>query len=316
MNRTQVFISYSHKDTKWLKRLQVHLRPLDREGLIDRWDDTRIKAGEKWQEEIEKTLASAKVAVLLVSADFLASDFIADNELPPLLEAAEREGAHLLLLIVSPSLFERTPLAKLQVVNPTNRPLVEMDLGAQERVFVDVAKSILEIISKVTPEATSKRLRDATEKPWNVPLPCNPFFTGRQEILERLQNVLLTEGTVALAQPQAITGLGGIGKTQAALAYACAHRERYQAVLWVTADAKESLVSGFVAIAGLLGLPEKDDQDQQLAVAAVLRWLESEEGWLLVLDNADDLEVVRAFIPDHPKGHLVLTTRARATGTL
>ena len=149
-----------------------------------------------------------------------------------------------------------------------------------------------------------------------MPLPCNPFFTGRQEILERLQKVLLTEGTVALAQPQAITGLGGIGKTQAALAYACAHRERYQAVLWVTAESKESLVSGFVAIAGLLGLSEKDAQDQRLAVAAVHRWLESEEGWLLVLDNADDLKMVQAFIPDHPKGHLVLTTRARATGGL
>ena len=156
----------------------------------------------------------------------------------------------------------------------------------------------------------------ATEKLWNVPLPCNPFFTGRQEILELLQKTLLTEGTVALAQPQVITGLGGIGKTQAALAYACAYRERYQAVLWVTADTKESLVSGFIAIAGFLGLPEKDAQDQQLAVAAVHRWLDSEEGWLLVLDNADDLKMVQAFIPDQPKGHLVLTTRARATGGL
>ncbi len=156
----------------------------------------------------------------------------------------------------------------------------------------------------------------STKKLWNVPLPCNPFFTGRQEILERLQKTLLTEGTVALAQPQAITGLGGIGKTQAALAYACAHREHYKAVLWVTAEAKESLVSGFVAIAGLLALPEKDAQDQQLALAAVHRWLESEEGWLLVLDNADELKMVQAFIPDHPKGHLILTTRARATGGL
>jgi len=87
-------------------------------------------------------------------------------------------------------------------------------------------------------------------------------------------------------------------------------------VLWVTADKKVSLVSGFVAIAALLDLPEKDAQEQQRAVIAVLRWLQSEEGWLLVLDNADDLERVQAFIPEHPKGHLVLTTRAQATGTL
>jgi hypothetical protein len=87
----------------------VHLKLLEREGLIDRWDDTRIKPGEKWHEEIEKVLTSTKVAMLLVIADFLASDFIADNELPPLLVSAEQEGAKILPVIESPSLVARTP---------------------------------------------------------------------------------------------------------------------------------------------------------------------------------------------------------------
>ncbi len=140
MNRTQVFISYSHKDTKWLERIQVHLKPLEREGLIDRWDDTRIKAGKKWQEEIEKALASAKVAILLVSADFLASDFIVDNEFPPLLAAAKADGAVIIPVILSPSLFEQTDLAQFQAVNPPQRPLIGMDREDQEQVFVKAAK--------------------------------------------------------------------------------------------------------------------------------------------------------------------------------
>ena len=84
-----VFISYSHSDREYLDRLLVHLKPLEKDGRIDLWVDTRLRAGDRWKKEIEKALNRANVAVLLVSADFLASDFITDNELPPLLKNAE-----------------------------------------------------------------------------------------------------------------------------------------------------------------------------------------------------------------------------------
>lgn len=144
--RRQVFISYAHEDAQWLKRLQTHLKPLERAGQIDRWDDTRIKAGMAWRKEIEQALAQAKVAVLLVSAAFLASDFIADNELPPLLEAAEREGALILSIILSPCRFERTPaLSRFQAANPPSRTLEEMGDPEWKRVLLAVSERIEEI---------------------------------------------------------------------------------------------------------------------------------------------------------------------------
>jgi hypothetical protein len=77
--RTQVFISYSHEDAEWLKRLQIMLRPLTRTQIITVWDDNQIRAGSRWREQIKKGLAAAKVAVLLVSPNFLYSEFIAQR---------------------------------------------------------------------------------------------------------------------------------------------------------------------------------------------------------------------------------------------
>jgi TIR domain/Bacterial SH3 domain len=141
--RNQVFISYSHKDVKWLQRLQVHLKPLERSGTITRWDDTLLTAGASWREEIKKALQTTKVAVLLISADFLASDFIISNELPPLLAAAEAEGAVILPVILSYSRFERTEsISRYQAVNSPSQPLADMSRAKQEAVLVRVSEAI------------------------------------------------------------------------------------------------------------------------------------------------------------------------------
>jgi tetratricopeptide (TPR) repeat protein len=115
---------------------------------------------------------------------------------------------------------------------------------------------------------------------------------------------------------QALNGLGGIGKTQTAVEYAYRHRQDYEVVLWAGANTRETLVADYAAIADLLDLPEKNAQDQGEAVGAVKRWLENNDGWLLILDNADDLAMAREFIPSSERGHVLLTTRAQSTGTI
>ncbi len=139
----RIFVSYSHADSDWLKRLQVHLKPLERAGTIEWWDDTRILPGMVWREEIEKALDAAHIGVLLVSADFVASDFIANHELPPLLAAAQDRGLTILSLIVGPSQFENTPeLSRFQAVNDPAQPLIGLPKAEQETVLLKLANWI------------------------------------------------------------------------------------------------------------------------------------------------------------------------------
>jgi hypothetical protein len=143
----KVFISYSHTDSEWLKRLQIQLKPIEKKGLIDRWDDTKLKSGVLWREEIKKALDSTKIAILLVSADFLASDFIADNELPPLLLAAKSEGAKVFPVIISPCGFKYSELEKFQAVNSPSEPLIKMDKYNQDLLLTKIVDEIVEILN-------------------------------------------------------------------------------------------------------------------------------------------------------------------------
>jgi tetratricopeptide (TPR) repeat protein len=151
---------------------------------------------------------------------------------------------------------------------------------------------------------------------WNIPYQRNPLFTGRENVLKRLYDALRAGKTAALAQPQAISGLGGIGKTQTAVEYAYRYRDDYNAILWVKAETEGSINSDFVTIAHLLNLPEKQEQDQHKIVKAVKDWFQKHTDWLLILDNADDIAMVQGFLPLGGKGHILLTTRAHATGRI
>src|SRR3954463_1965377 len=108
--KPEVFISYSHADQKWLDELLMQLKPLKDRDLLDCWSDKEIVAGGLWRQDIERALNSAKVAILLVSPDFLASDFIAKNELPPLLRAANEGEMKLLWIPVGANNYKHTEL--------------------------------------------------------------------------------------------------------------------------------------------------------------------------------------------------------------
>lgn len=140
--RTKVFISYSHKDVRYLDELLEHLAYYERLNLIDSWSDKRITSGAQWREEIKQAIDATKVAVLFISRSFLASKFIAENELPPLLDAAKNKGAIILPVIVRPSNFDDTELANFQAVNLPSMPLAKMNPYQRDILWVEVVRDI------------------------------------------------------------------------------------------------------------------------------------------------------------------------------
>ena len=145
--RSKVFVCYSHLDKEYLVDVQRHFKPFL--SQINLWDDTRIEPGQKWKEEIRKSISETKVAILLVSTDFLGSDFIATDELPPLLKAAEGEGAVILTVILKPCAFEEFPaLNQYQAMNPPSNTVLNMSYSEKEELFVNLLRQTKKVLSE------------------------------------------------------------------------------------------------------------------------------------------------------------------------
>lgn len=172
--RDQIFVSYSHKDKSLLEQIKTTLAPALRGGKLDLWDDTRIRPGEKWQDRIEQALASAKVAVLLVTRNFLASEFIAEQELPPLLKAAEEEGLTVFWIHGGACLYEETPIADYQAAHDVSKPLSKLKKPDREEAIAEICKKLLAIAPNPSPkkrpddppqpQALSQEIADSVRK--------------------------------------------------------------------------------------------------------------------------------------------------------
>jgi len=152
--RNQIFISYSDKDQEWLEKLQIHLKPLVRKHKIILWDDTQMRTGLLGQQRIATALAPVKVAVLLVSPNFLDSDFIAEHELPPLLEAAEKEGLTILWAAVSACMYQETEIVNYAPVNNPDRPLDSLDDWELNKELVIICHKINQSLTSTTQESS------------------------------------------------------------------------------------------------------------------------------------------------------------------
>ena len=149
-DKLTAFISYSKFDIDYVERLLVHMKPLERKYQFIAWSDSKIPVGAKWKKVISEELGRAKVVVMFISADFIASDFIMREEYPQAIKKAESEGTRLIIICAGPCDLQDLEIGDYQMVNTMDDTLQDNqpdDLGAaQERIYARAARAIREAL--------------------------------------------------------------------------------------------------------------------------------------------------------------------------
>ncbi|MDQ1589703.1 MAG: hypothetical protein QOG71_330 [Pyrinomonadaceae bacterium] len=319
------FISYNKADKNWAEWIAWTLEEAGFSVVIQAWD---FRPGGNFVLEMDEAAAGTEKTIAVLSEDYLKAAFTQPEWAAAFARDPQGKGRILIPIRVKEckpeGLLKSTIYIDLLGHSEEEAREAIMD-GLKERGKPDKPPTFptSEDANKINedrviphavefPGTAEDGLGDSpnSETIWNIPMGIQ-FFTGREDVLEQIHKALMTQGTAALKQRQAISGLGGIGKTQTAIEYAQRHKDQYKAVLWAVAESRELLLSDFVGIATALNLPERNIQDQRQTVRAVKRWLETNTEWLLILDNADEPAIIEEFLPEQAKGHILLTSRAQ-----
>ena len=185
-----------------------------------------------------------------------------------------------------------------------------------EITFNDVNDLAAQVAYSALFDLLATKNSDAPRKPSNIPFTTlGELFKGRDEFLEKVRSGLESgEHVSAIVGTQAVHGLGGLGKTRAAVEYGLRHAEQYSALLFVSADRPEALQKSLAELCGplVLNLPEQDVPEQSVRFAAAIWWLQKNPGWFLILDKVDDAQAAAAveeLLPHLRAGHVLITSR-------
>ncbi len=146
-----VFISYSHRDRDWLERFETHLEPYVRNGRVTIWSDEGIRVGDAWKPAIDEALASTSIALLLVTEHYLASDFVAREELPYFEEAARQGKVRIMWVPIRSAAWDQTSLARIQAAHDTSQPLEAMNDAARSDAMTAICRQVADAFGHQTP---------------------------------------------------------------------------------------------------------------------------------------------------------------------
>lgn len=298
-----MFFSYSHADEKLRDELAKHLRILERQGIIEAWHDRQIEAGDCWESEILNHLRAADVILLLVSADFLASNYCWNVEMTQALERHKSGTAKVIPVILRPCSWQAAPFGKLQALPKDGKPVV--DWPSWDHGFLDVVSGITRVVGR--PSTDVPHLEP--ERIFYVPVQRTRLFLGRDDTLRQIRDTLeRRDSSPALV---ALTGIAGAGKTQLAAQYAEKYRAQYRVIWWLSAEEPALAQHDLGELAKQIKCDSYDHPNPAIRANSAIEWLRSNDNWLLILDNIPSVDAAADLIPDAGAGHVLVTSRNR-----
>ncbi len=247
----RIFISSAPEDKILRDTLVKHLNLLKRYGTISHWHVNDVQPGINLYEEVSRHLSNADIILLLISPDFMSSDFCYHVEMQNALQRHTREGIPVVPILLRPTADWRSaPFWHLKIQPSTEEAIT--DWSDQDKAFVDVVSGIKNVVEGLR---TTFLIRSESLI-WNVPYNRNPFFVGREIYLEKLYTKFFGGDIKGKLILQALCGLGGIGKTQIAVEYVYRYCDSYKVVLWIRAESRDVLISEFRKLSVLLGVAE------------------------------------------------------------
>jgi tetratricopeptide (TPR) repeat protein len=314
---TDFFISYTGKDRAWAEWIAWTLEEVGYKTFIQAWD---FNAASNFVLKMQSGGTDTARTVAVLTPDYFKSAFTQPEWAAAFADDPKSENGKLIAIRVAD--FKPEGLFKA---------IVYIDLvGSDEAIAKEkLVKSVDGIVTgkrlkpdskPVFPGAKSPTTRPpfpgkpTGSKPFlhNLPFAPNPFFTGREKMLQDLHAALCKKTAAAITQPQAVHGLGGVGKTQLAIEYAWQYQANYDTVLWVSASTSVDLHSNIASLVCVLNLLEVEATEQETKVLAVVNWLSLQQRWLLILDNVDSRETqteVLKLLPPALHGNVLITSR-------
>ncbi|TFH49723.1 MAG: toll/interleukin-1 receptor domain-containing protein, partial [Methanothrix sp.] len=296
------FISYNKADRQWAEWIAWQLEDEGYSVVIQCWD---FLPGCNFVLEMHEAAKDAERTIGVLSPHFLASMFTQPEWAVAFVKDPTGKNRKLLLIRVQ----DCQPDGLLAAISYLDLVGLDEDKARKNILAAAGGKRLKPSSPPGFPgdrtASRGPRFPGALPPIWNVPHLRNRNFTGREPMLNGLHTALYS------SQPdswlQALSGLGGKGKTTLAREYAYRYQADYDLVWWVHADEPASITMDYVGLAAALGLPKMDSPDQ--VVNAVNGWLGQNRKWLLIFDNALDLDALNRFLPQGGDGHVLITSR-------